>query len=62
LEQLIGKPLHEVSDEELEEIVMKGRMAREREATAAGKERVKKGGKKKAAVAEVIEFDLDDFE
>jgi hypothetical protein len=60
LEQLIGRPLHEISDDELEEIVLKGRLAREGEATA-GRARRAGGGAKKKEV-EIPDFDLNDFE
>jgi len=56
LEDLIGQPLHEVSDEELEELVMKGRLAREQQTPA----KEKKASKPKKE-SKLIEVDLDDF-
>ena len=63
LEQLIGKPLHECTQEELEQAIMTGRIGREVEAAGARSGRVKKSGggggkgngKKRA---EISDFDL----
>lgn len=55
LEKLIGIPLDKVSDEELEELVMKGRLAREQAAPAKA---TRKASPKKAEP----EIDFDEFE
>ena len=66
LESLIGRPLHELDDAELEEIIMRGRLAREEE-SAGARGRVKKtgtGAKKKAGRLDDVpdlDFDLDDI-
>jgi len=62
LESLIGRPLHEIGDDELEEIIMRGRLAREEESSGARKSKATKSAgtsKKKSSVPDV---DLDDFE
>jgi len=56
LEDLIGRPLDQVSDEELEELVIRGRLAREQQAPA----KEKKASKPKKE-SKLIEVDLDDF-
>jgi hypothetical protein len=57
LEQLIGKSLVDCSDEELQDWVMKGRLAREADAEGArGKKKAGGGGKKKI---EVPDFGLE---
>ena len=57
LEDLVGKPLHEISDEELDTLVMKGRLAREEEAEEKGK----KARKKSAKIILAVDLDLDDL-
>lgn len=61
LKTLIGKPLHEMTDEELDAAILTGRLAREED---AAERKVKASGKKKeptpARVAEVS-IDLDDM-
>jgi len=62
LEDLIGQPLDEISDEELREIVTKGRIAREAESEAhfsSGKKKAGTGGKKKINIHDDV--DPDDF-
>jgi len=64
LENLVGRPLHEVSEEELEEIIMKGRIAREEEAgarfTKTKTKKVKTPTTVKVASVS-IDLDLDDM-
>ena len=55
LEELIGGSLDEISDEELEQAIIEGRLGREH--TEVPKE--KKAGKKKAAS---IDIDMSDFD
>jgi hypothetical protein len=56
LEELIGQPLDQIPDDELDEIIMTGRIARE--ATEAPKKARKTSAQK---VSETL-FDADDFE
>ena len=70
LEQLIGKPPHLCTEQELEDWVMQGRLAREAESASAkgGRKKAAGGGKKKQEVPDfdllddddVPEFDLED--
>lgn len=62
LKDLVGQPLHEVSDEELEEIIMKGRIAREEESSSYSAK--KKAGKTKTpATPKIPEVSIDlDFD
>lgn len=61
LEQLIGKPLDQCTKQELEELVLKGRLAREAESTAAmGKKRAGGGRKKKDDGIPDLDLDLGD--
>ncbi len=58
-----GKVVSEISDEELEELVMRGRLAREAEAEGARVGRTRKeSGKKSSKKAEsAVLLDLTDF-
>lgn len=60
LEELIGKPLDQVSDEELEECIIKGRLAREEEMTAAKK--IKQPKTVALPIVKIPDFDLSDFD
>lgn len=60
LEDLIGRPLHEVGDQELEELIMKGRLAREEESTGY-KAKKKKEATPKTKKETIPEFDLDEL-
>jgi len=63
LENLIGKPLSECSDQELEEIVMKGRLAREDEMIGARTKRaIKVKADKVAKTGQVLLVNPDDFD
>ncbi len=58
LEELINRPLDQISDEELDEIIMKGRLAAEQPKTTA-KGRTKKEPTTPAIIADI---DLDAFD
>lgn len=60
LEQLIGIPLDQVSDDELDDLVMKGRVAREEESEGR-KAKKTTGGKTPAKPKFEMEVDLDEF-
>ena len=62
LESLIGKPLHLCSDEELEEIVMRGRLAREDEMEGSRTKRSVKVKAEKVAKASALLVNPDDFD
>lgn len=63
LEQLIGKPLSECSDEELEEIVAKGRLAREDEVIGARTKRAVSAKTEKKSKSQVeLTLSADDLE
>lgn len=47
LEDLIGKPLHQATEEELEEIILHGRLAREIPVEEKSKKRAKKSSPSK---------------
>lgn len=59
LSDLVGRPLDQISDEELEEIVMKGRLAREDEAAGAAKGRSRKAA---APKEDKYTVNLDDYD
>jgi hypothetical protein len=59
LEDLIGRPLDQISDEELEEIVKKGRLAREEESP---KKKAAKAKKEPGIPKGVVLVDLDDLD
>lgn len=62
LENLIGKPLHECSEQELNDLAMKGRIAREEESSGA-KTRKKSAAPKVAKVnPNLVTVDLDELE
>jgi hypothetical protein len=59
LEELIGQPLDKIDDSELDELIMKGRLAREQRAPNKEKA-VKKVST--AAASKMSEIDFDAFE
>jgi hypothetical protein len=58
LEELIGASLDEMSDEELEQAIIEGRLGREQ----TDEPKVKKAGKKKAPAVERLDIDMSDFD
>ena len=60
LEDLIGVPLDKIGDEELEQLIIHGRLARE--ASSAPKEKKERVAKASTAKCTMTDEELDEFE
>ena len=60
LEDLIGVPSDEIGDEELEQLIIRGRLARE--ASSAPKEKKERVAKVSTAKCTMTDEELDEFE